>query len=218
MKKIFNVAQTNPLFAGVEFSDFQPMLCCLSVKVADYKKNDIILLSGDSAKFVGLILSGGVKIIKEDMDGRATVLTALEVSNVFGEEFACAEIEHSPVTIIATEDSEIMLMDYKSMIKSCSNACLYHARLIKNMMKLLAVKTLQTSQKMEILSKRTTREKLLSFLDVHRGANKKITIPYNREELANYLCVDRSAMSKELSKMQEEGLITYKKNTFEILR
>ena len=217
MKNIFDVAKNNPLFKAVGLSDFAPMLNCLSVKTVEYSKNELILLSGDTVNFVGLILSGSVKILKGDMEGRETVVNILGISEVFGEELACAEVDHSPVTIIAAEHSEIMLMDYKKIVRSCTNACLYHTILIKNMMKLLAVKNLQMAQKMEILCQRTTREKLLSFLEAHRGASKKFTIPYNREELANYLCVDRSAMSNELSKMRDDGLIHYKKNTFEIL-
>ena len=217
MKRIFDIAKNTQLFKAIAFSDFEPMLNCLSVRVAKHKKNDIILLSGDTVNFVGLVLSGSVKIIKEDIDGKITLLTSLGISEVFGEVFACAGIDHSPVTIIAAEDSEIMMMDYKKIVHSCTNACMFHTKLIENMMKLLATKNLQMNQKIEILSKRSTREKLLSFFDAQRGAAKKFTIPYSREELADYLCVDRSAMSNELSKMRDEGLIAYKKNVFELL-
>ena len=217
MKKTFETVKSNPLFHGIAFSDFEQVFNCLSVKTAYFKKDEVILLSGDTVNFVGLILSGGVQIIKEDMDGRITVLTELVVSEIFGEVFACAEITQSPVTIIATENAEVMLMDYKKIITSCTAACPFHARLIENMLKLIARKNLMLNQKIDILSKRTTREKLLSYFDAQRGMAKKFTIPYNREELAQYLCVDRSAMSNELGKMRDEGLIKFTKSTFEVI-
>ena len=217
LKKIFEVLKNNHLFHGVAFSDFEQMINCLSARTAIYKKNDIILLSGDTINFVGFILSGGVKIIREDMEGNIAIVSALSVSETFGEVFACAGVMQSPVTIQAAESSEIMFIDYKRIITSCTSVCSFHTRLIANMLKLIAHRNLLLNQKIEILSKRTTRDKLLHFFNIQRGSSKKFTIPFNREELANFLCVDRSAMSKELCKMRDEGLIKFQKNEFEIL-
>jgi len=217
MRKFFDVMQNNPLFNGIDYSDFEKMFYCIEARTQNYKKDDIILLSGDTVNFVGLILSGGVKIIKEDINGNITIITEFAVSEIFGEVLACADIEHSPVTVQASEDSEILFINYRKIITICSSACGFHSRLIENMLKLIARKNLILNQKIEILSKRTTREKLLTFFDTHRGTAKKFTIPYNREELAHYLCVDRSAMSNELCKMRDEGLLRFNKNVFEIL-
>jgi len=217
MRKIFEVAKRNPLFAGIVFSDFEPMLKCLDTRTITYSKNDVILFSGDSVNFVGMILSGGIKIIREDMDGNITILAKLTYGDIFGEAFACAEIFHSPVTVLSIEDSEIVFIGYSKLITSCTSACNFHSKLIKNMLKVLANKNLLLNQQNEILSKRTTRDKLLCFFDYQRDSAKKFTIPFNREEMANYLCVDRSAMSNELCKMRDEGLITFKRNEFEIL-
>ena len=216
MKKIFETVKSNPLFDGLAFSDFGRMADCLSAKTAVYQKGSVILLSGDTMDFVGFILSGGVQIVKDDGSGRITILTSLGVSELFGEDFACAGISQSPVTVLAAENTEILLMDYRKFITSCTAACSCHTRLIENMLKLIARKSLMLNQKIDILSRRSTREKLLCFFDMHRGAAKKFTIPYNREELAQYLCVDRSAMSSELCKMRNQGLIRFQKNTFEI--
>ena len=217
MKIIFEATKNNPLFHGIAYSDFERMLSCLSARTACYKKDEIILLSGDTVSFVGLILSGGIKIIKEDINGSITILAELSVPEMFGEVFACADISHSPVTVQATEDTEILFIDYKKIITSCSAVCPFHARLIENMLKLIAKKNLMLNKKIEILSKRTTREKLMCFFDLQRGTAKKFSISFNREELAHYLCVDRSAMSNELCKMRDEGLIKFQKNKFEIL-
>ncbi len=217
MRNIFAAVKSNPLFQGIDFKDFERVLNCLFAKTAAYNKDDVILLSGDTVDYVGLIIYGGVQIISEDMDGHITILTALGTAELFGEVFACAEITQSPVTVLATEDTEVLLMDYKKIITSCTAACPFHARLIENMLKLIARKNLMLNQKLEILSKRTTREKLKCFFDMQRGTATRFTIPYNREELARYLCVDRSAMSSELGKMRDEGLINFHKNGFEIL-
>ena len=218
MKKIFETVKTNPLFQRIPFSDFEQMLNCLSAKKVCYEKDDVILLSGDTVNFIGLILSGSVKIIKEDIDGHFTILAKINISEVFGETYACAGISQSPVTIQAAEDSEILFIDYKRIITSCTSACPFHTMLIENMLKLVSFKNLMLSQKIEILSKRTTREKLMCYFDSQRGASKKFTIPFNREELAHYICVDRSAMSNELCKMRDEGLITFNRNHFELIR
>ena len=151
------------------------------------------------------------------MNDNITILAKLTVSEIFGEVFACAEIFHSPVTIQAIEQTEVLFIDYSRIFTSCTNACHFHAQLIKNMLKLMAQKNLMLNQKIEILSKRTTRDKLLCFFDFQRGAANEFSIPFNREEMANYLCVDRSAMSNELCKMRDDGLIKFNRNTFEII-
>jgi len=217
MKKIFEVAKHNPLFQNIAFSDLEPILSCLSARAATYQKDDVILLSGDPVSFVGLVLSGSVRIIKEDVDGNSTILSKLTISEVFGEVFSYAEIFHSPVTVQAVEETEVLFLDCGKMITSCSNACPFHARLIKNMLKLFAQKNLMLNQKIEVLSKRTTRDKLFCFFDQQRGVASKFTIPFSREEMATYLCIDRSAMSNELSKMRKDGLIRFNRNEFEIL-
>ncbi|MCL2377785.1 MAG: Crp/Fnr family transcriptional regulator [Defluviitaleaceae bacterium] len=217
MKKIFDVAKNNQLFHGIAFSDFEAMLNCLSMRTSAYKKGDIILLSGNSINFVGLILSGGIKIIREDMNGNIAILAKLTVSEIFGEVLACAEIFHSPVTVQSIEETEVLFIDYGKIFTSCAKVCHFHTQLIKNMLKLMAQKNLMLNQKIEILSKRTTRDKLLCFFDFQRGMANEFTIPFNREEMANYLCVDRSAMSNELCKMRDDGLIQFNKNCFKIL-
>jgi len=217
LKEIFDVIKHNPLWAGIGYSDFENMIGCMETKMKSYNKGDVVLLSGDTVKHVGLIISGGVNIINEDIDGNITILAKLSSSDLFGEVFACAGIDHSPVTVQALEKSEILFLNYRRIITACSSACGFHSRLIENMLKIIAQKNLMLNQKIEILSKRSTREKLLLFLNTQRGMAKKFTIPYNRDELANYLCVDRSAMSGELGRMRDEGLIKFKKNQFEVL-
>ena len=217
IKRIFDITKNNPLFSGIAFSDFELLLNCLAAKTAVYKKDEVILLSGDTANFVGLILAGSVRIIKESANGDITIVTELGITEAFGEELACAGIAQSPVTILAADRAEILFINYRKAVTSCTNACSFHSRLIGNMLKMIAQKNLILNQKIEILSKRTTRDKLLCFFDMQRGSAKKFSISFNREELAQYLCVDRSAMSNELCKMRDDGLIKFYKSNFEIL-
>jgi len=217
MKNIFDAVKDHPLWSGIGRGEFEGMLSCVGAKTRSYGKGDMILLTGDPASHIGLILSGRVKIIREDAEGGAAILTELTAPEIFGEAFACAGVGHSPVTVRASEDCEVLFMNYKKVVSSCPSACGFHSRLIGNMLALVAKKNLMLNAKIEILSKRTTREKLTAFFDMRRGAARKVTIPYNREELANYLCVDRSAMSGELCKMRDEGLLRFHKNEFEIL-
>jgi len=216
MKKIYEAIRHNPLWSGISNSDFDCMIRCIEARTQNYDKGDMILLAGDSVNNVGLILSGQVKILKDDVDGNTMILAELAASDLFGEVFACAGIDCSPVTVQAAEHCEVLFMNYRKVITTCSSSCSFHSKMIENMLKLIARKNLLLNQKIEILSKRTTRKKLLAFFDIQRGNNQKFTVPYTREEMAHYLCVDRSAMSYELCKMRDEGLIRFHKNTFEV--
>ncbi|HEX3030043.1 MAG TPA: Crp/Fnr family transcriptional regulator [Clostridia bacterium] len=219
MKKYFNILKNNVLFKGFEPVDLENILRCLSGRAVSYKKNDIIILSGAPVDFVGIVLSGSIKIMKDDIEGNTNILTKLGANDIFAEAFAYAGISESPVTVQAEENCEILFIDCKKIIKSCHNACSFHSRLIENMLSLVAKKNIMLNQKIEIISKRTTREKLLMYLEIQKRImhSSKFTIPYNRGALAHYLCLDRSAMSRELCKMRDEGLIKFNKNEFEIL-
>jgi len=212
------LANKNILFQGIHFDDLLKILNCLSAKTVSYKKNEIILLAGDVVNIVGWVMSGCVRVIREDIKGEAGILAELPAPNLFCEVFACAELEHSPISIVASEDCEVLLMDYKRIPQPCNTACHYHNQLIINLLRAVARKSMLLNQKVEVLSKRTIREKILSFLDTHRNGSRTVTIPYNREEVARYLCIDRSALSRELCKMRDEGLIRFNRNVFEMLQ
>jgi len=217
MWDFFETIKENPLFEGIGISDFKKLISCLPAKSVKCQKNDIILLAGNDVNVVGLVLSGRVRVVKEDAGGDEAILAELSAPNLFCEVFACAELDYSPITIRASDDCEVLLMDYRKIIEACPSVCPYHIRLNRNLLRAVARKSLLLNQKVEILSKRSIRERLICFFDMQRGAAKEFTIPYNREEMARYLCVDRSAMSNEISKMQKEGLIRFNRNDFEIL-
>ncbi len=207
------------LFSGIADQDLSSLLSCLSAVVKSYKKDEIIFLSGQPAKSVGIICLGSVHVFKEDFIGNRTIISALSAGELFGESYACAQTSSIPVSVMATTDSKIMLIDYRKIITTCPTTCTFHSRLVENMLGILAYKNVALGQKVDVISRRTTREKLIAFLSeqARKLETNCFTIPFNRQELADYLCVERSAMSAELSKMQKSGIIETNKNEFKLL-
>ena len=206
----------NPLFARIEGEQLESLLRCLAARSRTYKKDTFVFRVEERASFVGLVLSGGVNIIQEDFWGNRTILAHMGAGDLFGEAFSCAEVEHLPVSAVATEASEIMLVDYRKIVTVCPSACIFHSQLISNMLRILAAKNIMLTRKIEHISKRTTREKLLAFLSAQavQAKSSVVQIPFDRQELADYLCVERSALSRELGAMKKAGLLDYEKNRF----
>ena len=206
----------NPLFAGIESEQLESLLSCLGAKKRTYKKDTFIFRVEERASFVGLVESGSVNIIQEDFWGNRTILAHKEAGDLFGEAFSCAEIEKLPVSAIATEISKITLINYRKIITVCPTACVFHSQLISNMLRILAANNIMLTRKIEHISKRTTREKLLAFLSAQavQAKSNTVQIPFNRQELADYLCVERSALSRELSEMKKAELVDFEKNRF----
>lgn len=205
-----------PLFAGIAQDEFEALFQCLSAKRQLYKKDAFVFRAEERAIWVGIVVSGGVNVIQEDFWGNRTILTHVQPGELFGEAFSCAGVPRLPVSVIATKPSEILLIDYSKIAAVSSSPCAFYGRLISNMLRILADKNIRLTQKMERLSKRSIREKLLSFLSaqaVQAGSNE-LTIPFNRQELADFLCVERSALSRELGEMKKDGLLDYQKNRF----
>lgn len=218
MQAHFSILQHCTLFADISYSDFCQMLGCLNAREQAYRKHDCLVLAGDAIPFVGIVLSGSVHIVREDIHGNQTVIAQILPGALFGEVFACAGIAHSPVTISAAEDCTVLLFDYRRVITTCKNACVFHQRLTENMLQTVARKTLQLHQTIDVLSQRTLRQKILTYLHYASKGASHFTLPCNREQMANHLCADRSALSSELSKMQREGLLRYERNTFTLLK
>jgi CRP-like cAMP-binding protein len=204
------------LFAGIDSSQITTILPCLSAAVRRAEKNEFILSTDDHAETVGLILSGNVHVINEDYWGRKDILSQLGPSDLFAESFSCAQVDRIPVSVVAVEPTEYMTVNCRKITTTCSSACAFHTQLIANMLQLIANKNIALMQKIEQMSKRTTREKLLSYLsaEAQKAGKNSFDIPFNRQEMADYLAVDRSAMSSELGKMRDEGLIDFDRNHF----
>ncbi len=219
MEKYFDQIKKCQLFSNIAEADLKSLLNCLSSRFHSFEKGEFIFREDSVAESVGVTLVGRVHIIHEDYWGNRTILAQIAEHELFGEAFSCAEAERLPVSAIADEKSEIMLIDYRKIITTCPSACSFHTQLIKNMLKLIAKKNMMLTQKIQLISKRTTREKLLQYFSLQAKLlnTKEFEIPFDRQQLADYLCVDRSAMSRELGAMQKEGLLHFAKNRFTIL-
>ena len=219
MKKYLNILKNCSLFSGVADENLIPLLGCLNARVKGFAKKETIFSEGDAAEYIGIVLSGSVQIAVVDFLGNRNIISFAETGELFGESFACADIKSLPISIIANEASEIMMVDCRRILYSCSNACDFHRQIIFNLMKTLAVKNIVFHQKQEVTSKRTTREKIIAYLmqQAKKTGRRCFDIPFDRQELADYLEVDRSGLSAELSKLQKEGILTYRKNHFELI-
>ena len=207
------------LFEGIRPEDRGPMLGCLGAKVISTDKNQFIFQEGAPANYLGIVLSGSVQVIREDFYGNRSILARIGPAGLFGESFACAGISSLPVSVVAVEECTALLIDSRRITTTCQNACGFHNRMIFNMMKVVATKNLMLNQKLEITAKRTTREKLMAYL-LHQAklhGSDTFTIPYDRQALADYLEVDRSAMSAEISKLRKDGIIASTRSQFRLL-
>ena len=203
------------LFQGVSSKDLPHLIKCLEPKEVTYPKDYTIIEEEDIFDELGVIVVGSVNIVRHDFWGNRTLVAKLGPGEIFAETVACTA-EKSVASVITEEKTVVLFLSVKKIITSCPSACVFHQSIIENMVMLLAHKNLNLMQKMNHITKRNTREKLLSFFSeqaMDRG-QREFTIPFDRQQLADYLCVDRSAMASCLGKMKREGLLDYHKNTF----
>ena len=220
MKNIVELLIKMPLFQGIGSKEMDALVACLSCRERKYDKGEIIFRAGDPPRYLGIVLEGSVRVFREDLLGNRTILGEFGQGDLFGETFALAKAESLPVTVMATQLSQALLIEGWRITGTCTHCCGFHTRLIENMMAILAKKNMLMSETMEVLSKRSTRDKLLNYLSgqSQRAGSLTFAIPFNRQELADYLCVDRSAMSSELSKLQKEGILSCDRSSFTLLK
>ena len=219
MEELFPIIKSCPLFDGIAEADMGAMLACLGAKKLSAPKGQVLFAEGDPATYVGIVLTGSVHLVREDYYGNRSIMAHIPPGEVFGETYACAGAAALPISIVADEDSDCLLIDCRRITVSCTNACSFHSRMIYNLLRLVANKNLVFDQKIEITSKRTTRDKLMAYLMIQAKLCGKgeFTIPYDRQALADYLEVDRSGLSSEISKLRQEGVLECRKNTFRLL-
>lgn len=219
MDNFFEILSHCPLFNGITTSDLTGMLKCLNAKSVEFSKGDSIFLEGDPAQFVGVVLDGAIQILQEDYYGNRSVLTILEPGELFAEVFSCAGLNAIPVSAIAIKKSTVLLLNCQQMFTVCENACRFHSQLLQNLLKVMAMKNLAMTQKIRYMSQKTTKDKLTAFLldQAKQNDSSEFVIPYDRQALADYLGVERSAMSVELSKLKKNGQIDTKGSWFRLL-
>ena len=219
VEKHLKILKKCPLFMGIEDDSLIRMLNCLGARIEFFDKKYTVFAEGNPAKYIGIVLSGEVQMMQVDYYGNRSIISVVGRHEIFAEAFAAAEVAALPVTVIANEPSEIMLIECAHILHTCQNNCGFHQTLIFNLMKDLAIKTLAFHQRIEITSKRTTREKLLTFLSIEasKAGKNSFEIAFDRQELADYLEVERSGLSAEISKLKKEGIIENRKNHFKLL-
>lgn len=207
------------LFRGISPEEIQSMMGCLRGITKTYPHGSTIHHAGEYINTMGLVLSGSVSVENDDVWGNKSILDRIGAGHIFAENYACLPGEPLMVNIVAAETTEILFMNTDCMFTVCSHACGYHNKLIRNMLTISAQKTLNLSRRILHTSSKTIRGRLLSYLShqASQQGSREFTIPFNRQQLADYLSVDRSAMSNELGKMQKEGLIKSDRNHFMIL-
>lgn len=216
MKKYFEVLEQCPLFAGIGAQDMEAMLGCLEAQVKTFAKNEYIFREGEAAGRIGVLLEGSARVEQTDYFGNRRIMAGLETGELFGESFACAGVQQLPVDVVAGEPAAVLFIDSGRITQTCCNACAFHQKMIYNLMQVLAVKNLMFHQRITVTAGRTTRDKLMAYLllQAKRAGSPRFEIPFDRQGLADYLGVDRSGLSAEISKLRKEGRLTSEKNKF----
>lgn len=204
------------LFDGLTGEETAQILKCLSAAERQYRKGDVIFHAGTVTGAMGLVAEGRVEIVRDDFWGNRQILGTAGKGELFGESYACSREEPMMVTAAASEDSRILFLEVGKILTTCSPACEFHSRLIHNLLYILAEKNLKLTRKIDHMGQKTIREKVMAYLsfEAERQNSASFFIPFNRQQLADYLAVDRSALSAELSRMQRDGIIFYEKNKF----
>lgn len=218
MTENIDVIKNSLLFDGVAEENIAPMLKCLSARLRNYAKNDFIMHSGERTDSIGMVLSGSVLVMREDYMGNRGIIANVASGGIFAESWACTQGAALDVSVAAAEPALIMFLDIQRVLSVCTSACEFHLRIVRNLISVLAEKNLNFSGKLTHIACRSIRGKVLSYLHslAKYGGADEFDIPFNRQELADYLFVDRSALSAELAKMRAEGILEFRKNRFKL--
>lgn len=218
MKNYIHILKRTKLFAGVGDDEISAMLSCLGARLYNYKKGEYVLRQGEHLSDIIVLVEGNLHIQKDDYWGNRSILGQVDVGEMFGEAYVAPESGALLNDVVATENSTVIFFDVRKIITTCSSGCRFHYMIVQNMFFAISDKNRKLVQKLGHMSKRTTREKLISYLseESKKQNSSNFTIPFNRQQLADFLSVDRSAMSNELCKMRDEGLIEFDKNYFKL--
>lgn len=218
MKKYLPVLRTSPFFTGLDDNEILSVLHCVNATVTTAPQGTYIFRAGDSTEVMGLVASGSALVIQEDLWGHRNILTKCSTGDFFGEPYAASPGSVLNISVQAETDCEIILLNVQRLLITCPTACDHHQKLIRNLVSVLAARLLAFNDKITHVGKRTTRDKLLSYLSAESLRQGKLTfdIPFDRQQLADYLCVDRAAMSAEISKLQKEGLLKTNRKHFDL--
>ena len=218
MKDFLPVIRASRLFSGVSERELEAMLACLRPETKDYPKDAFVLRAGDTAEAVGLVLSGTILMLQEDVWGNRNILSKAGPGQIFAAAYACAPGSVLNVSVLAETPVTVLFLNVGRVLTPCPAACAHHSRIIRNLLGELAGKNLRLGEKLTHMGQRTTRAKIMSYLsaEAQRLGTYELDIPFSRQQLADYLGVERSGLSLELGKMKQDGLLDFHKNHFEL--
>ena len=216
MKEFLPVLRASQLFSGISEAELTAMLACLDPRTERFAKDAILLRTGGAAESIGLVLSGSVLIVQEDIWGNRSILSKAGPGQTFAAAYACAPGSLLNVSVAAETPVTAMFLNVRRVLTVCPSACEHHSRIIRNLLGELAEKNLRLSEKLTHMAQRTTRAKLMSYLsaEAQRLGRCEFDVPFTRQQLADYLAVERSGLSLELGKMKKEGLLDFHKSHF----
>ena len=219
MDRVLDKLHSCPLFAQISREDLPGLMGCLGAVVKRIPRGSYLFREGDEAVWIGIVVSGSVMLLRDEVDGERTVMGVVGPGELFGASYAFSEEKELPLSVRAEAETAVVLLDSRRISSCCSNACAFHNQLIFNLLRLSATRNLQLQQRLRVTSRRTTREKLLEFLrhQAKLRGRRLFTIPYDRQALADHLGVDRSGLSAEISKLRREGILECEKSTFRLL-
>lgn len=219
MKRYISILKNTQLFSGASDEDIEAMLGCLQARLCTYKKGEYVLREGERIERLMMLVKGELHIQRDDYWGNRSIISMVGVGEMFGEAYAAPESGPLMNDVLAVEDSAVIFLDIGKLLTVCPNGCKFHAMAVKNLFFAILEKNRKLVRKLGYMSRRTTREKLIAYLseEAKRQNSSAFSIPFNRQQLADFLSVDRSAMSNELCKLRDEGLIEFEKNRFRLL-
>lgn len=208
------ILEKTALFRSISPDDLPALLSCLQARERTVEKENFLFLAGESKPMMGVVLSGHAQVIRENILGDRMLIGSLPPGSLFGETYACMDLPVIPVSVVAKEACRVLLLDIQKVLHTCTAACSFHQTLIHNLMKTFAQKNAMLNRKMSYLSHKTIRGRLEAFFldQAEQKQSPSFSIPFNRNELADYLCTDRSALSRELGNMKQDGLLDFHKN------
>ena len=219
MEEYLSQLQKSSLFRGMGEENVKKLCDCIAAHQRVVKKDAFVFRAGDEAHRIYLNLKGNMHIVDDDFWGNRSIIEMMKPITLFGEAYNLASTDKYLVRVIAAEDSTLLEINPERLFEICPNGCACHTELIKNTLYILSEKIVRLTRKLGYIIQRTTREKLISYLSqcARQAQSNSFYIPYTRQQLADYLCVDRSALSHELSRMYDDGILRYRKNHFELL-
>lgn len=216
----YDVLKSSVLFKGMTEAEIQIALLELGAKTKNFDKGSIILRAGTVVREIGIVLNGSVQIEFDDFWGRKSIINYLEAGDVFAEAYACTANAPMLVNAVAAKNSSVLFISAAQIVAAGADSSPYRQKLLNSLLMIMAQRNLQLSRRMLYTSYKTIRERLLAYLCYLAlcSGGSTVAVPFKRQQLADYLHVDRSALSSEISKMQKNGLIKVKRNVFTILQ